>query len=490
MAKPKRVRTRSRNSSRQKPARIALAPRLLEICNRENWFSPGTRVGVAASGGADSTALLLLLVDLRKQLGIVPSAVHFNHKLRGKPSDSDERFVVALAERLGLPVHLSHADVAARARREKSNLEDAARRARYAFFEKLSREGIVDYVVTAHTADDQAETVLAHILRGTGLAGLAAIHPKTDHVIRPLLQIHRADLRKFLRAKKQPWREDATNQDTSRLRARIRKKLLPLLEKQFQPNVIEHLSTLATLAREDDSFLNTLAAQRLAQLAQHSADSIVIPISEFSVDSALASRLIRLIAEKSRARSGQWSAQHVQQVLDLALHGEPGKLLQMPASIDVRRDRDVLTFSSRSSSNFREAASRNFAYPIDIASDDSRVPVPELGCAFRFRVIDWPLTRRDTIVDSRFALDRDRLREPLELRSWRPGDRLRLPGRSSAQKIKRLLTELRVSPFQRSGWPVLTSGGVLAWARGFPAAAEFAADERTRTGIVISEEQL
>jgi len=241
---------------------------LLNNFRKQGLLRAGERVGVAVSGGADSIALLRLLLDLREGLGVVLSVVHFNHKLRGKASDKDEAFVTALAEKFGLSLHLGHTDVAKKAKQEKTNLEDAARRSRYAFFNKLTDGGMVDVVATAHTADDQAETVLAHILRGTGLAGLAGIHPVTnDGIIRPLLRVRRSDLRSYLRSKKQPWREDATNRDTSRQRARMRKKLLPLLEKEFNPKAVEHLGMLAQLALEDEAFLATLAREKCAEMA-------------------------------------------------------------------------------------------------------------------------------------------------------------------------------------------------------------------------------
>jgi tRNA(Ile)-lysidine synthase len=348
--------------------RSTLTQDLLRHIRREGLFRPGQRVGVAVSGGADSVALLRLLLDLRDALGIVLSLVHFNHKLRGKASDSDELFVTRLAEKFGLPLHLGHADIAAKARREKANLEDASRRARYSFFEKLVNQRIVDIVATAHSSDDQAETVLSHLLRGTGLAGLGAIHPRTPCAVRPLLPFRRAALRSFLRARKQSWREDLTNLDISRLRARIRKKLLPLLEKQFQPNVVAHLATLARLAREDDALLSALAQQRCAQIARQEKDVIRIPVADLigprqkeliaapdlqklektpEVLPALAARVIRLVAEKIRNRPGQWNAQHVQGVLELARRGQNGKLLQLPGGIDVRRDHDSLIFCKR-----------------------------------------------------------------------------------------------------------------------------------------------
>src|SRR5690242_8811877 len=149
-----------------------LARRLLASLRRAGMLRAGERVGVGVSGGADSVALLLLLLELREKLGIVLSVAHVNHKLRGKASDADEKFVAKLAAKHGLMFHVTSVDVAGRAKREKANLEDAARRTRYEIFARLVEEGKVDRVAVAHTADDQAETVLAHLLRGTGLAGL------------------------------------------------------------------------------------------------------------------------------------------------------------------------------------------------------------------------------------------------------------------------------------------------------------------------------
>ncbi len=200
-------------------------------------------------------ALLLLLLGLREKLGVVLSVVHFNHKLRGKASDADEQFVGKLAAKHGLEFHTASIHVAKKAKKERANLEETARRARYDYFRSLVESDALTRIAVAHTADDQAETVLAHILRGTGLTGLGGIHPVAGPIIRPLLRIRRGELRVYLRAKEQKWREDATNRDTTRTRARIRRKLLPLLEKQFQPAIVEHLTILADLAREDEAFL-------------------------------------------------------------------------------------------------------------------------------------------------------------------------------------------------------------------------------------------
>ena len=473
---------------------------------------PGDRVAVAVSGGADSVALLLLLLELRGTLGIVLSAVHFNHKLRGKASDADEKFVAKLAAKHNLEFHSASTEVAKKARNERTNLEDAGRRARYDYFHSLVDSGACTRIAVAHTADDQAETVLAHILRGTGIAGLGGIHPVAGLVFRPLLTIRRAALRSYLRRKKQNWREDATNRDTKRLRAHIRKKLLPLLEKQFQPAVVEHLATLANLAREDEAFLDGVVGQRLAEAVQERDGVLRVSAADlfgaradggFSTEGAekknagkndsmaLNKRMVRHIIARIKPHQGQLGANHVNAVLELARNGRNGSSLSLPGGVEVRREREALVFRSVASTAAGAArtAPREFSYNIDLLQNSQDVKIPELGCVFRLRVIDWPPQRAET--NSRgMVLDRERLRSPLVLRNWRPGDRLRPSGHQNTHKLKRLLNEKHFSRWEREGWPVLTSGGVVVWTRGFPVAADFAADERTRSGIVIVEEKI
>ena len=470
----------------------------------------GERVGVAVSGGADSVALLLLLQELCKELGIVLSVVHLNHKLRGRAADADEKFVARLAAKHKLAFHVERIDVQRLAKQKKANLEDTARRERYAFFERLIAARQLDGVAVAHTADDQAETVLAHILRGTGLAGLGGIHPVAGHVFRPLLEIRRAELRKYLKANKQLWREDATNRDTTKMRARIRHKLLPLMEKEFQTQVVEHLGTLADLAREDEAFLEALAKHCYEAVVRRDEQRSAVDVGwltqprvekDFTTESAeltekrgraLSARIVRLMVEGLKPRPGQLNAEHVRAVLKLAACGASGKKLELPGNVEVSRERDVIVFRVDSGNRKTKSEGKSaggFAYSIELGKEESAVRVPQLGCVFRFRVIDWPEKTGDT-RQTGTALDRDALRAPLVLRSWRPGDKLHPTGHRNAHKLKRLLNKKHVGQRDREGWPVLTSGGVLAWARGFPVAVEFAANDRTRTGVVIVEEAI
>src|SRR5579872_714489 len=246
--------------------RRTLQMRVLATVERHSMIRAGERIGVAVSGGADSVALLRLLAELRTQLGIQLLVLHFHHQLRGAEADEDESFVAQLARELGIDFVADRADVAGEARRNGWNLEDAGRRLRYQFFNSVISLRALNRVAVAHTANDQAETVLAHLLRGTGLSGLAGIYPVAGSIIRPLLEIGREELREYLLTLKQPWREDATNLDTSRTRARIRHKLLPLLQQEFEPATVTHLARMAGLAREDEMFWRALEDERFAAL--------------------------------------------------------------------------------------------------------------------------------------------------------------------------------------------------------------------------------
>src|SRR6267143_285036 len=253
----------------------SLQARVLDTVVRHSMICSGDRIGIGVSGGADSVALLRLLAGLRAQLGVRLFVLHFHHQLRGADADADEMFVAGLAREFDFDFVADRADVAGEARRNGWNLEDAARRLRYQFFESVATTNALGRVAVAHTANDQAETLLAHLFRGTGPAGLAGIYPVAGRIIRPLMGVGRGELRDYLLSLNQAWREDASNQDTSRTRARIRHKLLPFLQQEFDPAVVTHLARLAGLAREEEIFRHALEDERFAALASREPSGAV-----------------------------------------------------------------------------------------------------------------------------------------------------------------------------------------------------------------------
>jgi len=495
--------------------RTPLEQFVLNTIRQSRMLTAGDRVGVAVSGGADSLALLVLLDRLRNELGITLAVVHFNHALRGAESDADTAFVEHEASTRGLQFLVAREDVAAAAARFGWNLEDAARRLRYAFFERVIDQSQLTHVAVAHTADDQAETVLAHLLRGTGPTGLAGIYPVVDRIVRPLLGTRRETLREYLPANGQTWREDSSNRNTRRTRARIREKLLPLLEQDFSPAIVSHLSQLARLAREEGMFWDALVEDRFRALARQdgAACSIAacdllqplqLPIAATQNSTSLKSndlgplrmlteRLIRRLYEGVRGNRRELGAQHVEQVIRLASESISGRAVELPGGIIVRRNFNELIFvlDVAVAPRKRDETSQHgnsYQYVVSLPlSNTASVSIPEIGKRFRLKMIDWPVTESDTKRDAN-ALDADLLRSPLILRNWRPGDAYRPQGRRQPQKLKSMFLAGRVPSGARPGWPVLECGGRVIWAHGMPAADEFCARQNTRVGVVIEEE--
>jgi len=494
-----------------------LEQRVFAYIREMRLLRPGDRVGVAVSGGADSVALLRLLIDAREKLGIQLRVVHFDHRLRGAESDGDAEFVANLAGHFAVPFVIEREDVAAAAKRNKWNVEDAARRLRYAFFERVIREGQATRIAVAHTADDQAETVLAHLIRGTGPTGLAGIYPVARAVVRPLLVIRRAELRDYLRRHGQLWREDSTNLDAQRVRARIRARLLPLLEREFSPAVVDRVSELARLAREEQGFWSALTEERFHDLfrrGEHGwsiwAGDLIAPMNlpgaaaagesrenqQSSAVRPVTERLIRRVYLELRGTRQGLASRHVEQVIQLAASHGSGRRAELPGGVVVENNFGELRFALGGARNLaaesisRSSASNEYSYAVELPGHGcATVSVPELQRRFRLKMIDWTSAERETRRGCS-ALDADRLRMPLILRNWRPGDAYRPRGRRQTHKLKHMFAAGHIPVRDRAGWPILESNGQVVWALGMPPAREFCAGKGTATGVVIEDESL
>ena len=230
---------------------------------------PGMRLAVGVSGGADSVALLRALIAAAPEIGLVVSVAHVHHGIRGAEADADAEFVSALAAEHGLPFYRKDVDAPAAARANRETLEEAARNLRYGWFGELLASGVADAVATAHTLDDQAETVLHKLLRGAWTEGLSGIYPVLERpeglILRPFLSVGRAEIEVWLSGIGQPWREDATNADTTYTRNRLRREVLPALA-ACNPQIYGHLANLATLARDEQAYWQGELVRTLPQL--------------------------------------------------------------------------------------------------------------------------------------------------------------------------------------------------------------------------------
>jgi tRNA(Ile)-lysidine synthase len=298
-----------------------LLARVRQTIRRHDLARAETRVVVALSGGSDSVALVWLLQSLAEAGDLqVVGLAHFNHQLRAA-ADEDERFCERVAAALRLPLLADREDVAARAEREGRSIEDAARTARHAFLERARAQLTADVVALGHTRDDQAETFLLRLIRGAGSRGLAAMHPRKDALIRPLLDCRRHELRAYLTARHSTYVADESNDDVSIPRNRVRAELVPLLEQRFNPSIVDALADQAEIAREEWRW-QTDAAERLsAAICRREGDRCRIDAEALNDAPPALARLVVHAAMTAASRGRPIEFHHVAAALELCRAG-------------------------------------------------------------------------------------------------------------------------------------------------------------------------
>jgi tRNA(Ile)-lysidine synthase len=475
-----------------------LAQRVTRYIRRYKLLNPGDRVGVAVSGGADSVALLRLLLELRKELGLVLSVVHFNHKLRGLEADADEQFVADLGSQNKLEFHRESGDVAAYSAAKRLSIETAAREMRYEFFRRLLLEGQANRVATAHTLDDQAETVLLRVVRGAGTRGLAGIYPQLSvsssqfsvdrpssvagrqqvcgSIIRPLLGVRRKELEAYLIAEGQSWREDSSNRDLRHARNRVRHGILPRLERNLNPAVREILAETAEIARAEEEYWSAEVGRILQASAGHRRDAgAAVGLENFvALPLALQRRLVRAAAENFGLRL---EFRHVEEILELISNGCPGKAA-LPDGWMASIDKGELKFEP--APQISESI-RDYRYLLPVPG---KVPVPETGTLFEVVLIS---AEKPEACNAENLLDLGAITGKLMVRNWRPGDRFWPAHTKAPKKVKELLQEKHVTGEERKLWPVIVSGDEIVWVRGFPTPARLQPSQAIKNVVAIRE---
>lgn len=416
----------------------------------------GDRVIAAVSGGPDSVCLLHCLVELAPEYGIELLAAHFNHKLRGEDSDRDEQFVEGLCKRLNVPLSLAGEDMAAVSRREKGSLEELCRKSRHGFLEGLAREKGFGKIALGHNLDDQAETVLMNVIRGTGIDGLKGIDPVRDCFIRPLIGIERKEIIDFLSARGIPWRTDHSNSENSFRRNSIRNSLIPFIRENYNPSIVDTLGRLANIARSENEFLDSLAEEAVSSWEPLPGGGLKIPTGEFlGHHPALRKRIIKSALEGLSPVKGGISHEHISAVLKAAGGKEPGASLDLPFGISARREYDFLVIEKR------PAEGKPFEYAVPVPGT---LRLAEAGMAFRFELMH---TIPAKFVDSwRTYIDMDKIVSPLVFRNARPGDRIEPFGMEGKKKLQDVFTDRKVPRARRQRIPVLADACSVLWVPG------------------------
>ncbi len=449
---------------------------------RSELFRPGERVGVAVSGGPDSILLLEFMRHLAREMGLKLAVVHFNHHLRGAESDADEKFVRDLAHKLDLEFIPEEADVAQLARERHRNLEATARDLRYQFFFSQVGRGRLNKVATAHTTNDQAETVLLKLLRGAGTCGLGGIYPVLEgKVVRPFLNLTRAEIEQDLRARKLAFRVDSTNRNLKLRRNKVRLNLLPLLQKEFNPGVISLLKELADRAREDEAYLEQQARERVHpwRVREGGEEKIPVrPLLEFPP--AIGRRILRQMILSAQGTLPSASHKHIEALRRFSAEAQSGRTLVLPGGLVARKEFDWLILAP-SSPNPRHT---DFSYAVEVPG---RVFVAQLGKTFCFEIVGPDDLRKAYNGFESAGLDPRKLPGGLILRNWRAGDCFCPLGSRKLWKLGELFRQRKIPSGQRKFWPVLASGKEVVWVQGFPPAHPVAASPDSRRILVIEE---
>jgi len=467
-------------------------------------LKPGLRVAVAVSGGADSVALLRVLAARSGELGLVVHTAHLHHGLRGAEADADLEFCRELAAKLGVAFHEARVDAAAaaepdrRAGKARETLEEAARRVRYAWFRELlikngldgngpNGNGLVgeklDAIATAHTLDDQAETVLGKFLRGAWTEGLAGIAPALVYadggvVLRPLLGAMRAEIEAYLRAVGQDWREDSTNRHLTFTRNRIRHELLPVLE-GWNPRLKEHLAQMAELARDEEAWWDAEVARIAPQMLLagrpvRGGGRAANPGLEtgLAIDmtrmAALAPALQRRLLRHAAARFGvSLDFAATESLRSLALDARAGQKRTLPAGLLAERTPRELRLSTATAG----PAAGELEWTVPIPGE---IEAPVFGVRLKVSAGPTKLGSGGHGANQHGASqDAEKQGDAAEaapmratLRNWKAGDRVRLRHSARIHKVKEVLAHLRVTGSDRALWPVLEVAGRIVWMRG------------------------
>ncbi len=409
-----------------------------------NMIRKNDHIILGISGGPDSMALLYIMNKLGVDMGFTLSVAHVHHCLRPE-ADEEADLVKNTCAGLNLPFYLHQVDVAKKASLEKKSQEEAGREVRYQFFSKLLTELKADLIATAHHQDDNAETVLLHLLRGTGIKGLRGILPVNGNIIRPLLEINKLEIEDYLKAQGLPYYVDQSNFDPAYLRNKIRHHLIPLLKEEYNPRIVENLNQLAVIAREENQALELEVQNALPQVIVHKdTNSITLNIGELDKwPKAVQKRAIFKVLGSLAGEKG-WEASDIEIILDLMTKTGSSKRVHLKKSVNIAKVYDELVFSTFKKEIISFDYILNIPTIISLPTGDKYQI--ELVTANDFRAEDYDL-----------YIDYDKCTPPLHLRSRQMGDMFYPYGIEGSKKVKDFFIDAKVPRAKRNDIPLLTS---------------------------------
>ncbi|MBN2398553.1 MAG: tRNA lysidine(34) synthetase TilS [Deltaproteobacteria bacterium] len=428
-----------------------------ETIERHAMLAPGDRVGIAVSGGPDSVALLHLLVGVAEEYALTLFVLHLNHGIRGEEADRDEAFVRKTAESMEIPFDSERVSIPDLRQERGGSLEDLCREERYAFFERAARRHVLDKIALGHTLNDQAETILMRLLRGSGLEGLKGFLPVRDGMyIRPLMEVTRDEVTSFLEERAISFITDSSNEDTAYLRNRIRSELIPQL-KVYNARLEETIGRTAQILRMEDDFIAKSVANVIGEWGVD-LQTARLPVSRLKeLHPALLLRLIKTLLEGHSPGRNGIGYLHVIAVADLIESPGPSASADLPFNLTARREYDDLVIGLKG----ELSSDCDFAYEVRIPGS---VDIAETGRRMVFDLVERG--EADTRSSNPVFMDCGAVASPLVVRTIRPGDRIQPLGMEGTKKVATLLMDEKVPKARRRSIPLLADRVSVLWIPG------------------------
>ncbi|MFZ5569316.1 MAG: tRNA lysidine(34) synthetase TilS [Thermodesulfobacteriota bacterium] len=451
--------------------------RVSQTIAHHRMFSSGESVLIGVSGGADSSALLQVMIQLAPVLYLKPAVAHLNHGLRPLAADEEEAFVASRAAQLGLPFFSKKVDVRALHSGSGLSLEEIGRKIRYGFFTELMKTAGFTKLVLGHHRDDNAELILMNLIRGSGTLGLTGIPPARDgYVVRPLIELSKQEIYAYVHEQRIPFREDLSNEDRRFLRNRIRHELLPLLRSSYNPNITETLNRLGRILADEEHWAAGYIQTVLTDLTAGMPDGCLrVSASRMALwHVAVRRRLLRELLRKQSGGLRRITFEHIEALLRLAEKGAPDGMLNLPGGIVAERSGDQLEFrrstEKRPGRKRPGAADGGFTCYRALFPDGFEpltIRIEELGRQIRFSTVGPEELNRFGTPGKQIGLfDIDRLQFPMILRTIRPGDFFQPLGLKGRQKVSKFFIDHKIPRNDRNNCLILESGGRIIWIAG------------------------
>lgn len=425
--------------------------RVLETISKNNLIEDNDSIIVAVSGGPDSICLLHILSRISKERNLKLYVAHLNHQIRGLDAYIDALYVMKFCEKLEIPCFIRSIDVPAYCEEHKLGTEDGARILRYELFNEIKKKVGANKVAIGHNKNDQAETVLMRIMRGTGLQGLKGIeYRREDGVIRPILDLSREEIERYCQDNELNPRIDGSNLEPIYSRNKIRLELLPYMKKEFNENIVDTVVRMSRSLKIDGEYISNQVEKEFNRLVKKYSDGTYIFMQDFeSIHEAIKSRIVFRAIKETLGNTNSIDKKHILEILDLEKNDKIGKMINLPRGIFAYRKQDYILITKN------EIIDESIEYDYEITIGEE-IFIPELNKTFKSRIVNKEDFDKNFLKKGIQYVDLGKIKDKLRLRNRRQGDKIRLLG--GTKKIKELFIGLKIPKEERNLVPLLIEG--------------------------------